>query len=439
MTVSIPAQAETKSYRVLHVLDHSLPLLSGYAVRSRNLIEGQRAIGFRPETVTGPLHELDDTASVDAEFDHIRYRRTPIKSTLSRRVLAKRLPFLREATVVRLFRNRICAILDTEQFDVVHAHSPALCGLAAWLAARCHRLPFVYEIRAFWEDAAVDQNRTQTISLRYHLSRSIEKFVASRADAVVGIATHILDELRGRGLPPAKLFLVPNGVNAVRFSPTPRDRGLAAMLGLDINDEPVFGFFGSLYRYEGIPWLVRAVAELRRRGHRFRVLLAGDGEDRRAVLDAIASFGVKDIVQYLGQVPHANIRSYYSLVDVLVYPRLATRLTELVTPLKPLEAMALGKSVLGSSVGGIRELVYHEETGLIFRAQDVDDFCRQAARLVNSRPLRYELAERARKFVLREKDWSILANRYVQVYSCAEAGFKGRDDSLAWRKFEIDS
>ncbi len=418
----------TKSFRVLHVLDHSLPLLSGYAVRSRSLIEAQRNIGFRPLVVTGPLHEIDDANSADMQLEGIQYLRTPIRGKWLRQVLAKRTPVIRELTIVRLLQNRISAILQSEQFDIVHAHSPSLCGMAAWAAARRHSVPFVYEIRAFWEDAAVDQKKTQVSSLRYRVSRGLEYFVARRAHAVVGIAAHILDELAERNLPRAKLFHVSNGVDASRFMPRARDQQLAAELGM--GDEPVFAFFGSLYRYEGIPWLVRAAAELRRRGYRFRMLLAGNGEDRQAVIEAIDACRVNDCVHYLGQIAHDQITRYYSLTDILVYPRLSVRLTELVTPLKPLEAMAQGKSVLGSSVGGIRELVHDEDTGLIFRAEDIDDFCRQAARLLELPLLRDNLAERGRQYVLHEKDWNVLAAHYANVYEYAQARLRdgGRCD-----------
>jgi glycosyltransferase involved in cell wall biosynthesis len=242
----------------------------------------------------------------------------------------------------------------------------------------------------------------------------LETYVARNANAVSGIAQHILEDLRSRGISSEKLFHIPNGVNADRFAPVPRDAELAA--DLELPDAPVFGFFGSLYRYEGISWLIRAAAHLRSRGNRFTLLIIGRGEEAEAIRSAIRDHNLVDAVKFIDHVPHEQIRRYYSVVDILVFPRLSVRLTELVTPLKPLEAMSLSKAVLASGVGGHRELVQHEVTGLLFRPEDVEDFCVQAERLIANPPLRQQLGEQGRELILRTKDWNVVAKEYQRVY-----------------------
>lgn len=405
------------AYRVLHILDHSHPLLSGYSVRSHSLVTAQERIGFEPQVLTGPLHQLEDVAATDTVIDSVAHWRTCLPNGFSRSVLGRGTPILREMVLVRLLRLRILEVLERQPFDVIHAHSPALCGLAGLRAARSRGLPFVYEIRAFWEDAAVDQKKTELQSPRYQASRQLEGYVARHADAVVGIGRHILEELRERGLDPKRLFHVPNGVDTKRFIPSPRDAELAAQLGL--TNEPVLGFIGSLYRYEGIAWLVRASAKLRREGVFFQILIVGHGEDLPEIQAAIQETGAQCYVHVAGQVPHGQIQRYYSLMDVMVYPRRRVRLTELTTPLKPLEAMAQAKAVLASDVGGIRELVEPEQPCLLFRADDIDDFCRRARQLICDECFRRDMGEKARQMTLREKDWNVLARRYETVYSLA--------------------
>jgi PEP-CTERM/exosortase A-associated glycosyltransferase len=405
------------SHCILHVLDHSWPVPSGYAVRSRSLVAAQRQIGLKPWVLTSPLHQLDDAGGEDTFADEIPYVRTSLTENVVGRSIRRGWPLLREMAVVELLRRRIEQLLDRSAFQIIHAHSPALCGLAALQAACSRRLPFVYEIRAFWEDAAVDQKKTHPGGLRYKLSRSVESYVVRRADAVVGIARHILEDLRERGVSEEKLFHIPNGVEADRFPPRSHDQELAAKLGLD--GAPVFGFIGSLYRYEGIPWLVAAFAELRRRALPAKLLIVGDGEDLEEVRRAIRETASEGQVFLTGRVPHDAVERYYSVMDILVYPRLRVRLTELTTPLKPLEAMAQAKPVLGSNVGGIRELIDHDRTGLLFQPADVDDLCRQAERLVRNATLRHEIGKRAREEILREKDWKVLARRYEVVYRYA--------------------
>lgn len=404
----------TRSAAILHVLDHSWPILSGYSVRSRDLIAAQRRLGEQVMVVTGPLQELDDSTAADLTLDDAPYYRTPISGLVANAALHGRRPLLREWEIVRLLRKRLLQVIDAHEVDIVYAHSPALCGLAALQAARRRNLPFAYEIRAFWEDAAVDQNRTNATSLRYRLTRALETYIVRNADAVSGIAQHILQDLQSRGISSEKLFHIPNGVNAERFAPVPRDASLAAELGLP--DAPVFGFFGSLYRYEGISWLIQAAARLRARGNRFALLIIGRGEEAESIRAAIRDHNLVDSVKFIDHVPHEQIRRYYSVVDIPVFPRLSVRLTELVTPLKPLEAMSLSKAVLASGVGGHRELVQHEVTGLLFRPEDVEDFCVQAERLIAAPALRRQLGERAREMILQTKDWNVLAKEYQRVY-----------------------
>jgi glycosyltransferase involved in cell wall biosynthesis len=301
---------------------------------------------------------------------------------------------------------------------LVYAHSPALCGLAAPQASRKAGVPCVYEIRAFWEDAAADRDRN-SFNWRSGLTRRLETYVAQHAHAVAAIAKPMLHELQSRGIPAAKLFHTPNGVDTDRFVPAKKDVQLVQELRL--NEEPVFGFFGSLYRYEGVSWVVRALARLRAWGRKSQLLIIGRGEDEAAIRDAIRECDAAGYVHLLEHVPHEKIARYYSVIDVAVYPRKSIRLTELVTPLKPLEAMALHKPVLASGVGGIRELVTNETTGLLFRPEDEQDFCRQAARLIDSRSLREALASQGRDFVVRERDWKVLARRYAEIYTFAQS------------------
>jgi glycogen(starch) synthase len=404
-------------FRVLHVFDHSWPVLDGYSQRSRSIVKAQAQLGMQPSIVTGPSHQFDDPEALEVEVDNIHYFRTPAAKGVSAQLIRNRWPILREMALVHLLKKRILELLNEGSFDIIHAHSPALCGLAALQAARSRRIPFVYEVRSFWEDSAVEQNKTGHMSLRYRLSRSLETFVVRRADAVVGISGAILTDLQARGIHHAKLFHVPNGVDTSRFKPITRDASLAAQLGL--NSVPTMGYLGTLFPWEGIPWLVRAAAELRRDGMQFKLLIVGDGAATSEVRAAVEDVRAGNCISFIGRVPHEQVERYYSVMDLLVYPRLKVRHADLVTPLKPLEAMALGKAVLGSSVGGIRELIEPEVTGVLFEPESVPDFCMQATRLLRDENLRHLLGRQARDKVSHDKDWKVLASRYEEIYAAA--------------------
>lgn len=406
-----------RTYRILHVVDESLPLVSGYAIRTKGITHAQTALGNTPVVVTGPTHQLRDSRAANISIDGVAYVRTPTPGGLARRAIAQRWPVARELAIIRAFQVRISRALDSGRFDIVHAHSPVLNGLAALCSARAHKVPFVYEIRAFWEDAAADQGKTSRRSLRYAMTRRLEQHVVQRADAVVGIARSIVDDLASRGVATEKLFHVPNGVDTDSFRPIPRDNALSAKLGT--GEGPVFGFIGSLFYFEGVSWLVRASVELHRRGAQFKLVIIGHGEDAERIRKEIAENNAEEYVLFLGKIPHEQIRSYYSLIDVMVYPRRSVRLTELVTPLKPLEAMAQRRAVLGSAVGGIRELVEDERTGLLFTPESVEDFCQQASRLITDADLRNRVAEAGRQMVVDQKTWITTAARYDDVYEFA--------------------
>ena len=391
--------------KVLHVLDHSLPVLSGYSTRSFSIVSFQRALGLDPVVLTTPKHPRP--GSEREEIGGIVHHRTP--ASIGR---AARVPYVGELAQMARMAGRIAAVAREEKAAVIHAHSPVLNGLPALWAGRRLGLPVVYEARAFWEDAAVDHGTTHEGSARYRVTRALETLMFKRADRVVVIAAGMRTELARRGVDPARVSIVPNGVDTERFSPMARDEELARSLGL--NGAPLLGFIGSFYHYEGLRFLVEAVPELRKRLPGVRVLLVGGGEED-AVLRAAAG-AIDDAVVFTGQVPYAQVARYYSLLDVFVCPRQRMRLTELVTPLKPLEAMAMGRAVLGSDVGGIAELVQHDVTGMLFAAESREGLVTAAAQLGGNPALRARLGQRARQCMVEERSWRAVAANYLPIY-----------------------
>jgi PEP-CTERM/exosortase A-associated glycosyltransferase len=392
--------------KILHVLDHSVPVFSGYTFRSRSIIHAQRALGLNPVVVTSPKHcSIGDGVE---EIEGIRYHRTA--SFVGDPVGG--IPFVSEVKLMARLGRRIDAVATQEKVDLIHSHSPLLNGLPALWVARRRKIPLVYEARAFWEDAAVDHGTFAEGSLKYRVSRALETFLFKNADRVVTICEAMRHELGERGVPMDRVNVVPNGVNLMEFAPAARSSLLASRLGL--NGGPVFGFVGSFYRYEGLRFLVESFAKIRARIPHASLLLVGGGEEE-AELKRMASAPDSGVV-FTGRVPHNEVNDYYSLIDVFVCPRLKMRLTDLVTPLKPLESMAMGKTVLASDVGGHKELIEHERTGILFHAENSDDLVAQSVRLADNAKFRAELGEAGRQFVNNERSWSKLAERYVDIY-----------------------
>jgi glycosyltransferase involved in cell wall biosynthesis len=230
---------------------------------------------------------------------------------------------------------------------------------------------------------------------------------------VVTIAQAMRRELIGRGVPADRIRVAPNGVDTEWFQPVERSRALAERLGL--NGGPVLGFIGSFYRYEGLRFLLGAVPALRERVPEARLLLVGGGEEDAALRAAAAPLG--DAVIFAGQVPFAEVRDFYSVTDVFVCPRRRMRLTELVTPLKPLEAMSMARPVVASDVGGLAELIEHDVTGLLVPAESREGLVDALARLARDGEARRRLGGRAREAMIRERSWPRIVQRYVDLYA----------------------
>lgn len=406
--------------KILHVLDHSLPLHSGYAFRSAALIREQRRMGWRTAHLTTPKHT--NPGPDFEETDGLAFYRTPaIFAALNR------IPVLGEMGLVAAAARRIVEVSAIERPHLLHAHSPALNGLACLWAARTLHLPVVYEVRGFWEDAAVSHGTTADGSWRYRASRALESMVLRRCDAVTTICDGLRRDMLARGLPAEKITIVPNGVDPEEFAVGgPADPQLRAKLRL--TDRTVLGFLGSFYDYEGLDLLLAALPRLLARRPDLAVLLAGGGPAEAALQQQCHALGLNDHVRFVGRVPHSEVQKYYDLVDIFVYPRHAMRLTETVTPLKPLEAMARGGIVLASDVGGHRELVRDGETGQLFAAGDVEALVEGVLDLLRRQDAWPQLRQRARLFIERERTWQAAAQGYGRAY-----GHALRDDRSVGR------
>jgi glycosyltransferase involved in cell wall biosynthesis len=236
------------------------------------------------------------------------------------------------------------------------------------------------------------------------------------ADAVVTLSETMRAEIVDRGCPPERVTVIPNAVDVDRFTPAPRDPGLAASLGIEPRHQ-VIGYVSSLSRFEGIPLLLEAAAALRGRGRPIRVLIVGDGEDRPHILETARRLGLDDgTLVMTGRVPHERIASYYALIDAFVIPRLADRVARFVTPIKPYEAMALERAIVISDLPALREIVREGETGLVFRAGDVDDLATTVGTLLDDGALRERLGRQAREWVAAERTWDQNGRRYRELF-----------------------
>lgn len=401
--------------RICYMLHNSLPISSGgYATRAHGLAQGLTDLGYEVIAVTRPGFPVDTTGVAPQDVvlservDNIEYRRIlePGRHT------HKGQHYVLEAAKA----------LETAYRELrpqaVIAASNHLTSLPAQIAARALGIPFIYEVRGFWEVTRLSREPEFGATKAYADLTRLEALSAENADHVFTLTTPMREELVARGVPEKLISLLPNSCDPTKFSIRERDETLAAELGIP-KGVPVIGYIGSFVQYEGLDHLAAACALLVKRGLDFRLMLVGNenvsGTDKGPITLEVERIAEKEGLQSRlimpGRVPHEVVANYYSLIDIAPFPRKPQPVTEMVSPMKPLEAYAMGKTVVASNVRALEEMVEHNVTGMLFEKGNVEDLADTLARLVSDAALRERLGQAGRKWVSQERTWQNTAKR----------------------------
>jgi glycosyltransferase involved in cell wall biosynthesis len=387
---------------------NALPeIQSGYTLRSRSVALGLQGAGLRVQAVTAAGFP-QGSRRLD------RPERRPLDNLDVWRIGGTGTDLspdeLGAATATGLAR-----VIDESGSGVLISTTPYLTAATALAVARSRHRKMIYEVRGFLEETWVSRAGVgaETSEL-YQRWRDAETRTMRNADAVVTLSDGMRDEIVARGIPGDRVFVVPNGVDVSNFTPQAPDSELRAQLGIPAG-VPVLGYIGSLVQYEGIPDLVRAAALLRDQGVDFRLLIVGSGADAGRISSAIQEANLGSLVVMPGRVPHAEVRRYHSLIDLFVVPRTADRVCQLVTPLKPYEAMAMGRCVVASDVAAIRQVVREGETGRLATPENPVDLARVLRELIEAPEVRVKLGQTAQEWVRRERSWEAIGAIYADV------------------------
>jgi len=399
--------------RILHIFDHSIPLHSGYAFRSLAIIKEQRKLGYETYHLTGIKHYNCDEDF--EEVDGLIFIRT--KPTWR-----SKLPLLNQWDVIYTLKKNIIMACREHNIDIIHAHSPSLNALAAVSAAKQLKIPVVYEMRASWEDAAVSHGTCAQDSLRYKLGQWLEKKALRSVQQVTTICAGLAEQIEQWGVLKKNITIIPNGVDIEKFSgPIDEQQVQQTKAELKLSKHTVLGFLGSFYRYEGLHILIDALAKIVKQDKNVRLLLVGGGQEEAALKQQVQDLELAPYVIFTGRVPHDKIQQYYQLIDIFIYPRESIRLTEMVTPLKPLEAMAQHGLVVASDIGGHREMIQHQHNGILFKPDNVDALAHAIVDLINNQDGWPKLRQAGRDYVEQERCWQESVRGITSVYQQFEA------------------
>lgn len=408
------------THKVAYTVYSSLPYhSSGYATRTQGLLGTLRDVGWNVSAYTRldypqdlPGYEtLDDNLEADV-VDGVEYNRLTSQGAYPGRnnILS----------YVDCYAEVLEEVIRQQGVSIVHAASNYLNGLASIVAARRVGIPSIYEVRGLWEVTRASRDPVWRSSREYRQAVALETQVAEYATHVITITHALKSELISRGVAGEKIWVVPNGVDAERFKPRSRNIDLAESLGL--MNKTVIGYAGSIVDYEGLELLIEAAAYLAKERDDFAVLIVGDGKDLSRLRNIVEDLSVSDRVIFCGRVPHHRVEDYMSLFDIAAFPRLGLPVCEMVSPLKPFEAMAMGISVVASDVRALGEIVEDGATGLLHAKDDVRSLKVALMRLLDSPNLRAELGAAGRRWVVGHRNWKTVAAPITTIYENLGAG-----------------
>lgn len=400
----------------LYLLHNSLPYNSaGYATRSHGVILGLRDLGWDMQGVTRPGYpfdrpetKVDLTATVPAvdTIDGVPYHRLTVSKES-----VPRAPF---EPFQEIYTQRLSKLARDNNAGLIHAASNYWNGVSGVMAARQLGIPSVYEVRGLWEVTRISREPAWKNSDEYRFMAEMEAEAARHADVVLALTRALKEEMISRGVDEQKITIAPNGVDPQRFIPRVPNLALKQKLGLV--DAPTIGYVGSILDYEGIDTLLESIALLKGTGLQFNVVIVGDGAFYEEALALAQRLGIDDLVKFTGRVPHEEVEDYYSIIDICPLPRHGLPVCEMVSPLKPFEAMAMGKVVVGSNVDAIDEIITPGVNGLLCIKDNAADLAEQLENLIKTPATVRELGLSSRDWVVKNRSWNSIAAIMDQAY-----------------------
>lgn len=413
-----PKSLSSQPYKnkILFALHNSLPWDgAGYAIRSQQIIRHLKNHGLNIIAVTRPgypwdLNQHRNKPGADHDLvDGVRYTRLHGQG-LSLGAL--------DSQYIKGYSDMLSLLATENNIRTIHAHSNYLNGLAATRAAHKSGCMGIYETRGLWHmSRAVMEPGFENTDL-YDYCRIMEIAAARQAHKVIAISEALKSYLADNDVDNSRINVVPNAVDTDFFSPVSRDSKLISALGLQ--NRIVVGFIGSLTGYEGVDLIIKAVSRLVVQGLNISLIIVGSGYAENELKMIADSSPGRRHIHFIGRIPFEQVKQYYALMDILPFPRKNFPVCRLVPPLKILEAMAMEKAVIVSDLEPLREIVYHEDTGLVCQNDSLGSLTKAIKTLAESDRLRYKLSASAINWVRRERSWAKVSRKYLEVYGMSD-------------------
>lgn len=391
--------------KILHIVYQSLPNISGSSIRTRDIVMSQKEIGLNPFVLSSPFQNGISQVEIDTihGVKHIRtYNNQPqflvseTKTPLFKRII--------KSFAIISFYKKAKKVVKTEKPDVIHAHATFFCAIVAIALGKRFNIPVCYEVRSLWEErekkSAVSFIETIQPKIIYYLETKCMRNV----DQVIVINENLKNDIISRGI--SNIEIIPNAVNLNLLK---KNRDLT-----NPRKELAFGYIGSVSPIEGLDLAVKVWSKLEKEGFKNKFHIFGNGSFLKELKALTVSFGVNNII-FHGNIDTNQIDQAFNMLDVIVNPRTKSRISDTVTPLKPLEAMAYKKLVIASDVGGMRELIKDNKTGVLFKSDSEQALKETIINVINTGANK-DIIKSAYRYVYTKKNWNNNADKYRLIY-----------------------
>jgi len=410
--------------KVLHILRQPIQIPGGTSIRTKHELEVQKKV-CDLTVVTSPFFLYTATNNEVPQSpvsNGIQYYNSKKAMYWIPEYFHRYAPLTRLLKKINsfIFYKFVLRTATAVNPDVIFTHSPSQLGNVGLKIAQKLKIPFIYEIRGFIEDARVAKGEISEGGLKYNRLFAKENYLMTKADAVVAINKKLAENIFKRGIDQNKVFIAPNGVSLKQFKPTEKDQNLVNKF--QVKNDIILGYIGSVRVIEGLEIAIRSLRYLKNKTKKkIKLIIVGCRDNNyKESLDALAdSFNVSENVIILNSITNDQIISYYSLIDIFLLPRTNTKLNNLVSPLKVLEAMGMGKAILASDVGGLKEVISHNITGILFESENEKEFKKHCLDLIENKVLQKTLGNNARDWVQKNRDWDNLSQIYFDSFRFA--------------------
>lgn len=405
-----------KKKRVLYLLHNSLPYNSGgYATRSHGILTNiNKHTDWEAIAVTRPGYPSDMQKSINQKLDKIpdfekvddvKYIRCSQQSKASYSI----------NDYINQYADELCMYAEKYNVSLIHAVSNYPNAMAAIEASRRLGIKCCYEIRGLWEITKASREEKHRNSDIFKLQEKLETQGLQNADKKFTITTALANLMKDRGVDD-HINVIHNAVDIEKFIPIEeKDEGLIEKY--DLEDKIVIGYIGSIVEYEGLNFLIDATKNLVDSGIKnIKVIIVGDGAVLNDLKATIEMNELSEFVVTVGHVSYEEVNRYYSIMDIMTIPRRKAWVTDLVSPLKPFEIMAMKKVLITSDCDALQEIVQNGKTGLLFKADDVNDYTEKLKLLIEDEKMRNELAQNGLEWVKENRTWDKIAKKIVEVY-----------------------